>query len=86
MAIIFGMLCLNCEKATARLESHYCSQKCSDAFLAKKDGPVDCAYCSASCDTVAEAKRRRWKEIQPDPEGILANYTGVCPPCWKEHC
>ena len=80
MAIMPGMPCIACEKKPARDDSHYCSKACSDAFVAM-DGPIQCAWCSAEFDTTAKAKRAKWKDIQPDPEGISYNWSGVCPKC-----
>ena len=89
MAIATGMKCLNCDKRKARDDSHYCSKKCSTAFVEAKQGPVDCVggrwnYCDASCDDVREAKRLGWRDIEPSPEGISYNFTGYCPECVRD--
>ena len=90
MALMTGSLCVNCESRPARDQSHYCTDKCGLAFAKAQKGPVRCeggetTDCMVECDTVAEARRAKWKSIQPDPEGMCWNWTGVCPACQVEN-
>lgn len=82
MAIIRGMDCMNCETKPARKDSHFCSDKCGEAFCKKMQGPVQCE-CMLESETVAEAKESGWRKIRTDPEGSSTNFTGICPECWK---
>ena len=83
MAIASGVYCINCNKVLARPMSHYCSEECSERFVKRKRGPVDCARCGMAVDSVAEAKKAKWTEIEEDAEGFSWNYTGVCPDCQR---
>lgn len=89
MAIESGMDCMQCEKVTARRDSHFCSEACRDDFMTAVDGPVACdgsryTACWAQCDTMTEAKAAGWKNIEEAPEGVTWNYSGLCPKCQKE--
>ena len=84
MAMYNGMLCLKCEQQAARRGSHFCSPACEAAFMAAADGPVECrgGNCvSHGLDTVAEAVAAGWEDIEPDPDGMWWNYSGLCPEC-----
>lgn len=89
MAIATGIKCLHCNRRKAKTNSHYCSKKCSTAFVESAQGPVDCVggrsySCGASCDDVDDAKRDGWVGIEANPEGASWNYTGYCPDCKGE--
>ena len=85
MAIMSGMNCMNCKRKgitkPARDLSHFCTEKCGEEFCRFNKGPIQCEFCSAECDTVAKARKEKWRRIQMDPEGISCNYSGVCPEC-----
>lgn len=81
MALIHGMLCMNCEKEPARPDSHYCSARCSAKFVKRTNGPVQCDHCFAEMETPQEARKAGWTHVSPSPEGISFNYGGVCPDC-----
>lgn len=84
MATIAGMLCIQCEAKQVRHgETHFCSDKCSRAFMKDKDGPVQCVNCFDEYETVAEAKAGGWRRVTQDPDGISYNFSGVCPECRK---
>jgi len=42
---------------------------------------VTCAHCDASADSLAEAVRRGFAALQPDPSGLLSNYLAECAEC-----
>lgn len=48
-------------------------------------GPVVCAWCDDTCDTIAEARRRKWTGILDDADGLSWNAVGTCPVCRKEY-
>jgi len=42
---------------------------------------VTCAHCDASADSLAEAVRKGFTALQPDPSGLSSNYLAACPEC-----
>ena len=85
MAIANGTNCVECEIEQARPYSHFCSPACSQSWMKTHKGPINCMACSLAFDTVREARKEKWKDIDEDPEGISWNWVGYCPECWKEY-
>ena len=79
-----GSKCMNCETFDARPYSHYCSDKCGEKFCKRMQGPVQCNECFAESDSVKEARKEGWKKVSADPEGIIYNFSGICPDCWRD--
>ncbi len=40
-----------------------------------------CYHCDATFDSLAEALRRGWRDLQQDVKGLSWNYLGCCPDC-----
>lgn len=42
---------------------------------------VTCFHCDNSADSLAEAVKEGWNDLQEDPKGFTWNYLGTCPSC-----
>lgn len=81
--------CIECGDKPRRPSSQFCSALCVVRFM--KDMPfvlacrgTEARGCLAGAThfrTPAEAEAEGWREIEPDPEGLRWNYSGLCPEC-----